>query len=662
MTDDPFASAPAYRAKGWVGTLPLPRGRKTPPPLGYTGDGGAWPTAEDITTWSRKPGQNIGLRLPPNVIALDVDDPTAFLTLIELVGPLPPTWRSQGRRSRLGHMYYRLPAGVTSTGWSNPCEGVDLLRYGHRYSLVAPSRHDKEPVNYQWLRPDGSIADDGEIPGPGDLPELPAVWVSYLAGDSEGDQQSNVDPLRPPRDDFGTVGDPIPSGRHQEWLFLHACSMRARGVPEEEAAAVIRLRAKQDCRPPWAGPDDAWDAVAHAYKKYEAGEPPVTGPALSLVGAPERHDRTENGIDVPGGPRRLAVVSASEIPMRSSRWLWGAEGAHWLPLGALTLLGGREGIGKSTWAYWIAAQVTRGELPGDLHGRPRSVIICATEDAWAQTVIPRLAAAGADLARVFRVEAIDQGVSSGLVLPVDVGALAEICRDKEAALILLDPLLGTIHGRLDSHKDAEVRQALEPISRLAHDVEATVIGLIHQNKGSGDLLTRLMGSRAFAAVARAVLVCAEEKDVPNTEDGRPPGHRSFLFGQEKNSLAALVSSAIRYEIEGRCVGHDEALGKDIWSSRIRIVGMVEERVSDLVERTERESSTKGRPPSKREAAAAWLRAHLAAQVGEAAPFRDILAAALDAGHEEHNLRRAAPDAGVQVVRLPDMSSVWRLSA
>jgi hypothetical protein len=53
----------------------------------------------------------------------------------------------------------------------------------------------------------------------------------------------------------------------------------------------------------------------------------------------------------------------------------------------------------------IAGRVTRGELPGAFFGTPRSVIISAAEDAWAETVIPRLLASGADLDRVFRVDA-----------------------------------------------------------------------------------------------------------------------------------------------------------------------------------------------------------------------------------------------------------------
>ena len=211
--------------------------------------------------------------------------------------------------------------------------------------------------------------------------------------------------------------------------------------------------------------------------------------------------------------RTVRKIRASDMTMRATRWLW-QEGdtTRWVPLGGLTLLGGREGVGKTTIGYGTAGKVTRGTLPGAFYGTPKSVVIAATEDAWEQTVLPRLVAAGADLDRVYRVDAITpDGFPEGLSLPEDVAGLRQICEDDDVALVLLDPLIGTVGKALDSHKDADVRRALEPLSRLAHDTGVALLGLIHVNKTQGnDLLTRLMASRAFSAVARAVLFAAAE--------------------------------------------------------------------------------------------------------------------------------------------------------
>lgn len=381
--NDPFASASAYRARGWVGTLPLPYAKKTPPPSGFTGESGAWPTSDDIKGWLTGERQNIALRLPPNVIALDVDDPNAFTTLLELVGPLPPTWRAHSGGERIGHFYYRLPPGVVSTGWGAPCPGVDLLRFGHRYSIVAPSVHPSG-TRYQWAPPPQAYVLGGPeptIPGPGELPELPAAWVSYLSG--ENDQTSTEGAAeRPSRDDFGTVGDSIPSGRHQEWLFLYACSLRARGVPEEEAAALVRLRAKHDCKPPWAGPDDAWDAVAHAYVKYEAGTP-ADAPWPAYDAAVEALAESPAEAPVAADRPKLAFLDWHALASTPP------EPVDWLVPGVIVARRGHviyseTGIGKSLVALEWCVQIVRDGrtvLYVDHENDPRA-------DIWEDRLVP----------------------------------------------------------------------------------------------------------------------------------------------------------------------------------------------------------------------------------------------------------------------------------
>lgn len=284
--------------------------------------------------------------------------------------------------------------------------------------------------------------------------------------------------------------------------------------------------------------------------------------------------------------RHMLVTRASEIRMRATRWLWLDDGAHWLSLGGLSLLGGREGIGKTTIAYGLAAQVTTGTLPGAFRGTGRSVVIAATEDAWEQTVVPRLAACGADLHKVFRVDVVhENGLMTGLQLPRDVPGLLELCQVEDVALVLLDPLLAVISGKLDTHKDAEVRQALEPLSRLAHDAQVSVLGLIHVNKSTGaDLLTRLMASRAFSAVARQVLFCARDDEVPEAD--LVPVGETFMFGQPKNNLAQRVTHTLRYRIVGKQVGWDPELEEPVYGSLIEWAGRREERIDDVLTRQE----------------------------------------------------------------------------
>jgi AAA domain len=357
-----------------------------------------------------------------------------------------------------------------------------------------------------------------------------------------------------------------------------------------------------------------------------------------------------------GKTRRVRLIRASDMTMRATRWLWEEDArTRWLPLGGLTLLGGREGVGKTTIAYGIAARVTRGTLPGSFHGTPKSVVVAATEDAWEQTILPRLVAAGADLDCVFRVDTITpDGYPEGLSLPEDVAGLRLICEDEDVALVLLDPLIGTVGKALDSHKDADVRRALEPLSRLAHDVGVSLLGLIHVNKTQGnDLLTRLMASRAFSAVARAVLFAAAEE---TPMDGLGAAGDFFLFEQAKNNLAAKVPHTLRFHIEGAKVGYDQDLDEPIYGARIVWDGQVRGSIQDVV--TEQES----RAPAKENAqdrAAMWLEDYL----GRHGPTdsRKVKNDADLEGHAERTLKRVLGRVGVVVTTTPGANNATRWS-
>ena len=76
MSDNPYGrAADLYYGKGWRGILPLPHRRKKLPPTGFTGSAGTDPAYPDIAAWAdgTEGPKNICLRLPENVIGIDVD-------------------------------------------------------------------------------------------------------------------------------------------------------------------------------------------------------------------------------------------------------------------------------------------------------------------------------------------------------------------------------------------------------------------------------------------------------------------------------------------------------------------------------------------------------------------------------------------------------------
>jgi hypothetical protein len=342
------------------------------------------------------------------------------------------------------------------------------------------------------------------------------------------------------------------------------------------------------------------------------------------------------------GRRHVRLVAASNIQPRPVRWLWHLR----LPLGSLSLLGGREGIGKSTVGYNVAAAITRGRLAGCYEGQPKAVIVCATEDSWAHTIVPRLMAAGADLDRVYRADVVtSQGFETGLTLPDDIVDLEDQALRVDAALILLDPLMSRLAASLDSHRDAEVRQALEPLVKLAENSRTSVLGLIHVNKSaSTDPLTLLMGSRAFAAVARAVLFAMAD---PDSQDLR-------YLGQPKNNLGRTDLPTLTYQIVSAHVADTEE--GPVTTGRVEWVGEDERSIRDVLEAS-------SEAPDVRTAtgeATVWLSEYLSSVGGTSASAK-VKEEGRRAGHSVDALKRASRKLKVKVESSGfPRNTFWRL--
>jgi hypothetical protein len=369
----------------------------------------------------------------------------------------------------------------------------------------------------------------------------------------------------------------------------------------------------------------AFDRILAALEGFAASirvaAPKVGKDAADHVAAGYGLDDLQLEVTQAVGHRELKLTAASTIKVRPVKWLWDKR----IALGTLALLGGREGIGKSMIAYSFAADITRGRLPGENAGQPRAVIVAATEDSWAHTIVPRLMAAGADLDLVYRVDVTTaEGVETGLSLPRDLVALEQAVNSVRAALILLDPLMSRLDAKLDTHKDAEVRIALEPLVAIAERTRAAIVGLIHVNKSaSTDALTMLMGSRAFTAVARAVLFVLTD---PQEDTAR-------LLGQPKNNLGSLDLPTLAFTIASEHVADTD--DGPVWTGKVVWAG---EGAMSLTEALEASGKSADDRTATTEAAD-WLVDHLASQ-GGADDSANVKKEGLKADHSISTLRRA----------------------
>lgn len=187
VTDGPYAvAAETYWRAGWKSPLPLPYKAKKNPPSGFTGSGGVEPSFPDIDTWATGPegAGNIALRMPRNVIGIDVDaygDKLGRQTLEEAEnahGTLPATWRTTSRDDGVsGIRFYRVPEGLAWPGEIG--HSTEIIQHRHRYALVWPSVHP-EGRTYRWINPDG--VNSTTVPDVDDLPLLPPAWVEAYTG------------------------------------------------------------------------------------------------------------------------------------------------------------------------------------------------------------------------------------------------------------------------------------------------------------------------------------------------------------------------------------------------------------------------------------------------------------------------------------------------
>jgi putative DNA primase/helicase len=199
-----------------------------------------------------------------------------------------------------------------------------------------------------------------------------------------------------------------------------------------------------------------------------------------------------------------ALRCLADIEAVSVNWLW----PNRLPLGRLSVLAGRPGSGKTWLSLDLAARVTTGDTwPDDTAGgRPGDVLLLSGEDDPGDTLRPRLEAAGANLERV---HILDGRKSAPHPVPItlqDVDVLnAALGRLPECRLLVIDPIGTYLGGRIDAHRDNELRSVLAPIAGLASRRQVAVLLVAHVRKSSAPFADdTVLGSVGLVGQARAV--------------------------------------------------------------------------------------------------------------------------------------------------------------
>jgi len=323
----------------------------------------------------------------------------------------------------------------------------------------------------------------------------------------------------------------------------------------------------------------------------------------------------------------LNVIRMSDVTPIAIEYLW----PNRLARGKAHGLAGEGGQGKSTILADLTARATTGDRwpDGAAGADAGDVIWLSSEDDVADTLAPRLIAAGADMTRVFVIRSVcdEQQRHRGFSLQADLHRLEElIAQLLNVIMVILDPITSYL-GSVDSHKNADVRGVLDPLNDFASRTRVAVIANNHFSKGGGTANSRFIGSVAFVNAARAAFIVTSD----DTDETRK------LLIPSKSNIGPL-STGLAYRIEGCLIDYE---GNSIPTSRVMYesapVTISADRALAALQGGESARSAK-------DEASDFLEDLLAAGP---VPAKEVQAAAREAGISTKSLRTAKDALGIK---------------
>lgn len=243
---------------------------------------------------------------------------------------------------------------------------------------------------------------------------------------------------------------------------------------------------------------------------------------------PLEHSETSCKSDEVG----LKVVCMSDVVAEEIVWLW----KPFIPIGEFTIIEGIEGLGKSWIGCALACAVADGKpLPFSESEplEPGNVLMLSAEDSLSHTVKPRLLSMRANLERIF---AIDEMFSFSDFK--DFIKFEAVVAEYEPRLVIIDPMFSYTGGK-DLNQESASRPIAGKLIEIAQKYNCAIGGVRHlgKSKGNGDARAAGLGSIAWRASARSVLLVGQDEET---------GEKAVC--QTKNNLHEQAKISIGFEI------------------------------------------------------------------------------------------------------------------
>jgi hypothetical protein len=286
--------------------------------------------------------------------------------------------------------------------------------------------------------------------------------------------------------DFSEVDNKIAKGGRNNFLASIAGTLGVRGLGRRAVTAALLTINEEVCEPPLKKSEVT--TIAKSIGRYRAESEDAFGTMIDVI---------EEDV----------------------RWLY----YPYFPRGAVTLIDGDPGLGKSSLTVATVAALTRGRRVSWSEDRPKGkALLLSAEDDPARVQKPRLVANGADTKAIRYARELFSLDEKGLAL-----LRAEMVQHRPD-LVVIDPVIAYMAASFDLHKATDMTRFFTEIDNVAREFDCAMIVIRHLRKSrDGDPLYQGLGSIAVAGRVRSALVLGKH---PDDAELRAVAHTKSNYG------------------------------------------------------------------------------------------------------------------------------------
>ena len=242
------------------------------------------------------------------------------------------------------------------------------------------------------------------------------------------------------------------------------------------------------------------------------------------------------------------LISGGELTYEPTQWVWPGR----LARGKLTVIGGAPGSGKTTLAMELISCVTTGtDWPCREGVAPRGSVLLIAPASDPDTFVPRLNAAGTNLARLHTIRTVKEGTRSRRFnLDKDIASLDPLIKGiKDLQMIVIDAV--DVPSGRDRGAARAAGARFDALAELAQRHNVAVLAIAHPV--GADYLSRKplsFGALPLTAVRAAFLIEADPARADHrrllqvkNEIARDPGTLSFCITERENPDRPSESAA-----------------------------------------------------------------------------------------------------------------------